>query len=135
MKGTMSERGTGVWWHRVLTGYTLEGKPVQRNKTVKGNRREAQTELAKFVAEGEVMTVAASCAIDECRRRCGNKSPSTVRAGPAAHCKRGTEKGPRCSDERGGVALLGAAAFRCIRPRLSGRDRGLVRRRRRSVRD
>ena len=63
MKGTMSERGAGVWRLRVLTGYTLEGKPVQRSKTVKGNRRQAQTELAKFVAEAEAKSVAVSGAI------------------------------------------------------------------------
>jgi integrase len=44
----------------VLTGYTTDGKPIQRNKTVKGNRREAQTALAKFVTEAEAGTVAAS---------------------------------------------------------------------------
>jgi integrase len=59
----MSERGAGVWRLRVLTGYTLEGRPVQRSKTVKGTRREAQTELAKFVAEAEAKTLAVSAAI------------------------------------------------------------------------
>ncbi|MGH9105041.1 MAG: tyrosine-type recombinase/integrase [Acidimicrobiales bacterium] len=56
----MSERGAGVWRLRVLTGYTPEGKPAQRSKTVYGNRRQAQTELAKFVAEAEAGRVAAS---------------------------------------------------------------------------
>ena len=60
MKGTMSERGVGVWRLRVVTRYTLDGKPVQRSKTVKGTRRQAQTELARFVAEAEADTVAAS---------------------------------------------------------------------------
>jgi hypothetical protein len=60
MRGTMSERGAGVWRLRVLTGYTTDGKPVQRSKTVKGSRREAQTELAKFVAAAEAGNVAAS---------------------------------------------------------------------------
>jgi integrase len=60
MKGSMSERGAGVWRLRVLTGYTPDGKPIQRSKTVKGNRREAQTALAKFVTEAEAGTVAAS---------------------------------------------------------------------------
>ncbi len=56
----MSERGVGVWRLRVVTRYTLDGKPVQRSKTVKGTRRQAQTELARFVAEAEADTVAAS---------------------------------------------------------------------------
>jgi integrase len=63
MKGTMSERGAGVWRLRVLTGYTNDGKPVQRSKTVKGSRREAQTELAKLVAAAEAGDVAVSGAI------------------------------------------------------------------------
>jgi len=49
----MSERRVGVWRLRVRTGYSADGKPVQRSKAVKGNRREAQTEPAKFVAEAE----------------------------------------------------------------------------------
>jgi integrase len=68
MKGSMSERGAGVRRLRVLTvrrlrvltGYTPDGKPVQRSKTIKGTRRQAQTELAKFVAEAEAGTLAAS---------------------------------------------------------------------------
>ena len=52
-----------MWRLRVVTGYTLDGKPVQRSKTVQGTRREAQTELAKFVAEAEAKSVAASGAI------------------------------------------------------------------------
>jgi integrase len=56
----MAERGTGVWRLRVITGYTTAGRPVQRRKTVKGTRRQAQTELAKFVAEVDVGNVAAS---------------------------------------------------------------------------
>ena len=56
----MTERGAGAWRLRVLTGYTPDGKPVQRSKTVYGNRRQAQTELAKFVAEAEAGQVAAS---------------------------------------------------------------------------
>jgi hypothetical protein len=63
MKGTMSEQGAGVWRLRVLTGYTTDGRAVQRSKTVKGTRREAQTELAKFVAEAEAKNVAASGAV------------------------------------------------------------------------
>jgi hypothetical protein len=53
MKGTTTERGPGVWRLRVLTGYTPEGRPVQRSKTVQGTKRAAQTELAKFVAEAQ----------------------------------------------------------------------------------
>ena len=63
MKGTMSERGTGVWRLRALTGYTADSRAVQRSKTVKGTRRQAQTELAKFVAEAGTGEVAAPGAI------------------------------------------------------------------------
>jgi len=41
MKGSMSERGGGVWRLRVADRVHPDGKPVQRSKTVKGNRREA----------------------------------------------------------------------------------------------
>jgi integrase len=63
MRGTMSERGAGVWRLRVLTGYTTDGQPIQRSKTVRGNRREAQTELAKLVAAAGAGDVAVSGAI------------------------------------------------------------------------
>jgi hypothetical protein len=60
MKGSMSERGGGVWRLRVADRVHPDGKPVQRSKTVKGNRREAQTALAKFVTGAEAGAVAAS---------------------------------------------------------------------------
>ena len=59
----MTERGAGVWRLRVLTGYTPEGKPIQRSKTVKGTKRDAQSELAKFVAEADTGRVALSGSI------------------------------------------------------------------------
>ena len=59
----MTERGAGVWRLRVLTGYTAEGKPIQRSRTVKGTRREAQSALAKFVAEADTGAIAVSGSI------------------------------------------------------------------------
>jgi hypothetical protein len=47
----------------VLTGYTPEGKPIQRSKTVKGTKRDAQSELARFVAEADTGRLALSGSI------------------------------------------------------------------------
>ena len=47
----MTERRPGVWRLRVVTGYRRDGTPVQRSRTVRGSKRQAQTELARFVAE------------------------------------------------------------------------------------
>ena len=46
----MTERQPGVWRLRVVVAYR-HGRPVQRSKTVRGTKRVAQTELARFVAE------------------------------------------------------------------------------------
>lgn len=52
MKGSMYERQPGVWLLRVYTGRRdLRGNPVQRAKTVRGGKRDAETALAKFVTE------------------------------------------------------------------------------------
>lgn len=59
----MTERGAGVWRLRVLVGYGADGRPVQKSRTVKGTRRFAQSELAKFVAEAEAGRVAGSGAM------------------------------------------------------------------------
>lgn len=53
MKGTMSQVRPGVWRLRVVVGYGPDGRPRQASRTVKGNRREAQSELAKFIAEAD----------------------------------------------------------------------------------
>ena len=48
MKGTMTERGAGVWRLRALTGYTPEGNPIQRSWIVHG----AGTALAAPLTTG-----------------------------------------------------------------------------------
>ena len=49
----MTERSVGTWRLRVVTGYDAAGRPQQLSRTVKGTKRQAQTALAKFVAEVE----------------------------------------------------------------------------------
>ena len=53
MRGTIEERAPGVWRLRVVVGYRPDGQPRQASRTVRGTRRTAQSELAKFVAEAE----------------------------------------------------------------------------------
>ena len=49
----MSERGEGVWRLRVVTGYRPTGQPIQASRTFRGTKRQAESALAKFVAETE----------------------------------------------------------------------------------
>ena len=52
MRGTKMERSPGVWRLRVYLGDDPEtGSPRQATRTFKGSRKEADTALAKFVAE------------------------------------------------------------------------------------
>ena len=51
MRGTMTQRSPGTWRLRVVTGYDAEGRPQQLSRTVQGTKRQAQSALAKFVAE------------------------------------------------------------------------------------
>ena len=51
MRGTTAERSTGTWRLRVVTGYDAEDRPQQLSRTVQGTKRQAQSALAKFVAE------------------------------------------------------------------------------------
>lgn len=52
MRGSMTERKPGVWLLRVSTGaYTAKGSAVQKSRTFHGGRREAETELGRFVSE------------------------------------------------------------------------------------
>ena len=47
----MTRRSPGTWRLRVVTGYDAEGRPQQLSRTVQGTKRQAQSALAKFVAE------------------------------------------------------------------------------------
>ncbi len=47
----MHERRPGIWTLRVYVGRDAGGRPVQRSRTVNGTKREAETALARFVAE------------------------------------------------------------------------------------
>jgi integrase len=53
VRGTIEERGPGAWRLRVVVGYRRDGQPRQASRTVHGTRRNAQSELAKFLAEAE----------------------------------------------------------------------------------
>ncbi len=53
----------GVFRLRVVTRYKPHGQPVQAPRTFHGNKRQAQTELAKFVTEVETGTAALSGAM------------------------------------------------------------------------
>ncbi len=49
----MTETRPGVWRLRAVVGYRVDGQPRQASRTVRGTRRLAQSELAKFVAEAD----------------------------------------------------------------------------------
>jgi len=51
VRGTMNERKPGVWTLRVFIGRNAGGSPVQVSRTCRGSKREAETALAKYVAE------------------------------------------------------------------------------------
>ena len=47
----MNDRKPGVWTLRVFIGRDASGRPVQVSRTCRGSKREAETALAKYVAE------------------------------------------------------------------------------------
>jgi len=49
----MTETRSGVWRLRVVVGYRPDGQPRQASRTFRGTRRQAHTELSKFIAEAE----------------------------------------------------------------------------------
>lgn len=52
MKGSLTQRGEDRWLLRAYTGQRdAKGNPVMRSRTFRGNRRKAETELARFVTE------------------------------------------------------------------------------------
>ena len=53
MAGSIEKRGKNSYRLSCLAGYNLQGKPIKKTKTVHGTKKEAEIELAKFVADGQ----------------------------------------------------------------------------------
>ena len=51
MAGSIEKRGKDSYRLVCTTGYDLNGKLIKHTKTVHGSKKDAQIELAKFVAE------------------------------------------------------------------------------------
>ena len=51
MAGSIEKRGKNSYRLVCLAGYNLQGKPIKKTKTVHGTKKEAEIELAKFVAD------------------------------------------------------------------------------------
>ena len=51
MAGSIEKRGKNSYRLVCLAGYDLQGKPIKKTKTVHGSKKDAQIELAKFVAD------------------------------------------------------------------------------------
>jgi integrase len=64
VRGTKTETRPGVWRLRVVVGYDPKtGNPRQLSKTVRGTKRTADSELARFVADAEAGNVALSAGL------------------------------------------------------------------------
>jgi len=51
MAGSIEKRGKNSYRLSCLAGYDLQGRPIKKTKTVHGSKKDAQIELAKFVAD------------------------------------------------------------------------------------
>ena len=51
MAGSIEKRGKTSYRLVCLAGYDLQGKPIKKTKTIHGTKKEAEIELAKFVAD------------------------------------------------------------------------------------
>ena len=51
MAGSIEKRGKNSYRLACLAGYDLQGKPIKKTKTIHGTKKEAEIELAKFVAD------------------------------------------------------------------------------------
>ena len=51
MAGSIKKRGKNSYRLSCLAGYNLQGKPIKKTKTVHGSKKDAEIELAKFVAD------------------------------------------------------------------------------------
>lgn len=51
MAGSIEKRGKDSYRLVCLAGYDLQGRPIKKTKTIHGTKKDAQIELAKFVAD------------------------------------------------------------------------------------
>ncbi len=51
MAGRIEKRGKNSYRLSCLAGYNLQGQPIKKTKTVHGSKKDAEIELAKFVAD------------------------------------------------------------------------------------
>lgn len=51
MAGSIEKRGKNSYRLTSLAGYNLQGKPIKKTKTIHGTKKDAEIELAKFVAD------------------------------------------------------------------------------------
>lgn len=51
MAGSIEKRGKNSYRLVCLAGYNLQGQPIKKTKTVHGSKKDAEIELAKFVAD------------------------------------------------------------------------------------
>ena len=51
MAGSIEKRGKNSYRLVCLAGYDLQGKPIKKTKTIHGTKKDAEIELAKFVAD------------------------------------------------------------------------------------
>lgn len=51
MAGSIEKRGKDSYRLTCLAGYNLQGKPIKKTKTIHGTKKDAELELAKFVAD------------------------------------------------------------------------------------
>ena len=51
MAGSIEKRGKNSYRLSCIAGYDLQGKPIKKTKTVHGSKKDAEIELAKFVAD------------------------------------------------------------------------------------
>lgn len=51
MAGSIEKRGKNSYRLVCLAGYDLQGRPIKKTKTIHGTKKEAEIELAKFVAD------------------------------------------------------------------------------------
>ena len=51
MAGSIEKRGKDSYRLVCLAGYDLRGRPIKKTKTIRGTKKEAEIELAKFVAD------------------------------------------------------------------------------------
>ena len=51
MAGSIEKRGKNSYRLVCLAGYDLQGRPIKKTQTIHGTKKDAEIELAKFVAD------------------------------------------------------------------------------------